>query len=475
MPKPRVVCGRATAGFLLCLALPACGESKLSPDTEPGHDSAGRRVASPRRVGAHSAVGAAGADGANPGGDSQPGGTTFWQDAKPIFDAKCGRCHAEGGIGPFELHTYASAYEHRTHILAAVVSRHMPPWLADPSCDDYSNDPQLSDAQIETIRAWVQGGALEGDPASPGAKIDPGGVLALSRVDATVAMKAPYLQSIEPDEVRCFVLDWPETTARYVTGFRANPGNAKTVHHVIAYMASPAQQQVVEALDADAPGDGYPCYGSTGFQGRWVGVWEPNGMGLDLPEGLGVRVEVGSKLVVQMHYNADNLSMGSDQSSFDFKLDDAVEREANFAFFTNPAWLQGDMPIPADEALVTHRWEADLDWLTGGRAIDVYGIGTHQHQLGLSSHVSLQTAQGGSDCWLHIPDWHWHWQNSHEFSKPKRVSPGDFLQLECQWDNSAAHQRVVDGVQLTPKDVTWGESAGDEMCVAAFLWAFAEE
>jgi hypothetical protein len=34
---------------------------------------------------------------------------------------------------------------------------------------------------------------------------------------------------------------------------------------------------------------------------------------------------------------------------------------------------------------------------------------------------------------------------------------------------------VFDGVQLTPRDVNWGEGAGDEMCVAAFLWAFAEE
>jgi hypothetical protein len=351
----------------------------------------------------------------------------------------------------------------------------MPPWLAGNGCDDYANDPRLTEAQIDTISDWIRGGALEGDPASPGASLDPGGVLALSRVDASVAMKAPYIQAIEPDEFRCFVLDWPETTTRYVTGFRANPGNSKTVHHIIVYAAPPAQVQVVEALDADAPGDGYPCYGSTRFQGRWVGVWEPNGAGLDLPEGLGVPVEAGSKLVVQMHYNADNESMGSDQSSYDFKLADTVERDANFTFFTNPDWIHRNMPIPADEALVTHRWEAGLNWLTGGRAIDVYGIGTHQHQLGTSSRVSLQTVQRGSDCWLEIPEWHWHWQNTHKFSEPKRVSPGDIMQLECQWDNSAEHQRVVDGVQLTPKDVNWGEGADDEMCLAAFLWSFAAE
>ncbi len=467
--------GRAAASLLASLALPACGESRLGSAAGASDQGARRRVATPQTIDASGASDASGAAGANPANEPVPRRTTFWQDAKPIFDAKCGRCHREGGIGPFGLATFETAYEHRTQILAAVVSRHMPPWQAGDGCDDYVNDPRLTEAQIETIRTWVREGALEGDPASPGAPLDPGGVLALSRVDASVAMKAPYTQTIEPDELRCFVLDWPETTTRYVTGFRANPGNGKTVHHVIAYAASPGQLPVVEALDAHAPGDGYPCYGGTGFQGRWVGVWEPNGMGLDLAEGLGVRVEAGSKLVVQVHYSAHDVHTSSDQSSFDFKLEDTVERDANFAFFTNPAWVHGDMPIPADEALVTHQWTSDLDWLTGGRAIDIYGIGTHQHQLGISSHVSLQTSQQGSDCWLEIPDWHWHWQNSHKFSEPKRVNPGDVMHLECQWDNSAEHQRVVDGVQLTPEDVNWGEGAGDEMCVAAFLWSFAAD
>ncbi len=470
MPRPRVVWRRAAAGLLACLALPGCGESELGAGPETVDSGARRRAAQPRKADVPGPV----APGAGEVSESAPRGKTFWQDVKPIFDAKCGRCHRDAGIGPFGLETYASAYEQRTHILAAVVSREMPPWLASSGCDDYANDPQLSDAQIETISAWVRGGALEGDAATPGAAIDSGNMPALSRVDATVSLKAPYTQTLEPDENRCFVLDWPLTTPSYVVGFRANPDNGKMVHHVIAYTASPAQVPVVEALDAETPGDGYPCYGSIGFEGRWVGVWEPNGMGFELPEGRGVKVEPGSKLIVQMHYSAENGASGSDQSSFDFKLAESVEREAHFAFFTNPDWIHGDMPIPAGEPLVTHRWDSNLNWLTGGRPIDVYAIGTHQHQLGATSHVSLTTTQQTSDCWLEIPRWRWHWQNSHEFSEPKRVNPGDVVQLECQWDNSAEHQRVVDGVQLTPRDVNWGEGAGDEMCVAAFLWSLAD-
>jgi len=47
----------------------------------------------------------------------------------------------------------------------------MPPWHADPKVGEFTNDPRLSDAEIETIRAWVNSGAKEGNakdlPPSP--------------------------------------------------------------------------------------------------------------------------------------------------------------------------------------------------------------------------------------------------------------------------------------------------------------------
>ena len=45
----------------------------------------------------------------------------------------------------------------------AVVSRQMPPWFADPNYGHFANDKRLSDADIETIVAWADDGAVEGD------------------------------------------------------------------------------------------------------------------------------------------------------------------------------------------------------------------------------------------------------------------------------------------------------------------------
>jgi hypothetical protein len=48
---------------------------------------------------------------------------------------------------------------------------------------------------------------------------------------------------------------------------------------------------------------------------------------------------------------------------------------------------------------------------------------------------------------------------------PLELRAGDTVRLTCRWDNSAANQPIVDGVQQQPREVRWGESSLDEMCL----------
>ena len=86
----------------------------------------------------------------------------------------------------------------------------------------------------------MEEGAPEGDPseapANPVPSATPGG---LSRVDVRVQMPLEYTPQQRPDEYRCFLLDWPYTDVRYVTGARGEPGNAAIVHHLIAFLVRP--------------------------------------------------------------------------------------------------------------------------------------------------------------------------------------------------------------------------------------------
>ena len=48
-------------------------------------------------------------------------------------------------------------------IREATARRQMPPWFADPKHGDFSNNASLSQKDIDTLAAWAQAGAPEGD------------------------------------------------------------------------------------------------------------------------------------------------------------------------------------------------------------------------------------------------------------------------------------------------------------------------
>ncbi len=400
---------------------------------------------------------------------------TYHQDVKPILDAKCVACHTDGGIGPFSLSDYASAAEHAAISAAAVAQKVMPPWPPDQDCRDYEGDRSLDAAQIDALARWAELGAPEGDPASPGEPLAVS-IPTLSRVDLRLDMPETYTPSPpagQHDDYRCFVIPWPaEHTARtHVTGFRAVPGNDETVHHVIAFLASPAQVAQFQALDTADAGTGYTCFGGAGAQVQgMIGGWAPGSLGSDLPPGVGLPIDPGSAIILQVHYHGHGHGeLGSDRSAIELKLDAAVDRPGRVIPFANPQWVQGNMPIPANDPDVVHSFAFDPTAFIG--EVEVFSAALHMHTLGTSGTLNVQRADGSRSCLLQIDDWNFHWQGSYGFAQPELLRRGDRLSIECHWDNSAANQPIVDGAPRTPADVTWGEGTDDEMCLGFFLTA----
>src|SRR5499425_2441296 len=89
---------------------------------------------------------------------------TFSKEVAPIFFARCAGCHRPNDIAPMSLLDYKSARPWAKSIRQAVLTRKMPPWFADPHYGSFANDARLSTGEIETIQAWVDGGAPEGQP-----------------------------------------------------------------------------------------------------------------------------------------------------------------------------------------------------------------------------------------------------------------------------------------------------------------------
>jgi hypothetical protein len=91
---------------------------------------------------------------------------TFTKDVAPIFQEKCEACHRPESIAPMSLRTYEESRPWARSIRARVESREMPPWHIDKTVgiQHFKNDRSLSDEQIATVLAWVDQGAVKGDP-----------------------------------------------------------------------------------------------------------------------------------------------------------------------------------------------------------------------------------------------------------------------------------------------------------------------
>src|ERR1035441_5065405 len=88
---------------------------------------------------------------------------TFYKDVLPLLQDKCQVCHRPGEIGPMPFTDYASTRPWAKSIKAAVLSREMPPWFADPAYGHFANDRRLKEEEIKTLVAWVDAGAPDGD------------------------------------------------------------------------------------------------------------------------------------------------------------------------------------------------------------------------------------------------------------------------------------------------------------------------
>ena len=96
---------------------------------------------------------------------------TFTRDVAPILQRSCQKCHRPDSLAPMPLITYEDVRPWARSIKQRTGLRNrmgvMPPWYIekDVGIQRFKDDWSLSDAEIATIAAWVDGGAPRGNPA----------------------------------------------------------------------------------------------------------------------------------------------------------------------------------------------------------------------------------------------------------------------------------------------------------------------
>ena len=171
---------------------------------------------------------------------TKPKAATFTKDVAPIFFKACADCHRAGETAPFSVMSFKEVRPWAKSIKEKVVSKQMPPWHADPHVGEFKNNRSLTQAEIDTITAWVDGGAAEGNPKDlpPAPKFVDG--WNIGKPDVVLSMKEEYtLAASGPDEYQYFAVPTNFTEDKYIQMAEARPGNRKIVHHILAFAAPP--------------------------------------------------------------------------------------------------------------------------------------------------------------------------------------------------------------------------------------------
>src|SRR5581483_7323226 len=187
---------------------------------------------------------------------------TFSRDIAPILYKHCAGCHHANDIAPMSLLTYQEVRPWAAAIKEAVVTRKMPPWMADPHVGRWSNDSSLTEAEIAAIKAWVEGGKLEGDAK----ELPPKPVFAegwrVGKPDMVISIPRFKLEGKGPDEYSYVTVPTNFTEDRWVVAAELRPGNRKIVHHAHVFVIEEGGQQAHAKAD---PAEEY---------GKWLRINE---------------------------------------------------------------------------------------------------------------------------------------------------------------------------------------------------------
>jgi hypothetical protein len=446
------------------------------------------------------------------GGPAAP--PSFTHDVAPVIAEKCAGCHRTGGIAPFPLETASQIRLQASAIEAAVGDGLMPPWPPGKRSPAYVGQDTriLSAQQRSAILAWARaGGRTDGParrPAAPkGPEVRAGETLLDLRMQAAYTPSAPKGVT---DDYRCFLVDPRQSSDSFVTSARIEPGQPKIVHHVILFRVGADQVAEAKRLDAANAGPGWSCFGGTGLpagdgpsvtdtlnNANWVAAWAPGWGGSHLPDGTGVPLAAGSRIVMQVHYNLLN-GRAPDRSRALLTVVPAS---------TNLTPLQ-TMLLPAPVELACAKGEhgklcdrnealfelarkygptaaftpAGLLILCRGGAANpvasavstcdrritapttIYVAAGHMHLLGSSIELELNPGTPRAQVLLDIPRWNFHWQNAYTLQHPVQAQPGDVVRVTCRHDVTK-RTHAGHGVPTTPRYILWGEGTTDEMCL----------
>jgi hypothetical protein len=403
-----------------------------------------------------------------PGDSAKP--ITFSKDVAPIFQAKCQECHEPGSIAPMSLISYQEVRPWARSIKERVASRQMPPWHIDKTVgvEKFKNDMSLSDEQIATITAWVDGGALQGNPKDlPPPKpvtTDNGWKAArdgFGPPDLVVKSSEYTMPASHQDVWYRPMSDIPLTEPRWVKLVEIRPTNLKArkiIHHSIAYLVLNNDPEAVStgtttgaaraALDDD-PVNRRPQLMEWAI-GKGYDLYRP---------GTGKLLVPGEKISWDQHIHAvgEDVTGGSEIGIWFYKKGEEPKKRSYLIGFTGVDRTKM-LDIPPNSLAMTEGFTV----LKENALIENFQ--PHFHLRGKSMEVEAILPDGSRRVISYVGNFNFNWMTNYIYDDDAApiLPKGTVIHVTAWYDNTKANRNNPDPDQW----VGYGDRTVDEMAHA---------
>jgi mono/diheme cytochrome c family protein len=420
-----------------------------------------------------------------------------FNDVAPIVFENCASCHRPGQAAPFSLLTFADAKKRGKLIADVTHSRLMPPWKADKGDVEFRNERHLTDAQIATIRKWVDAGMPEGDAskAPPAPKF--AAEWPLGKPDLVVKMPKSFnVPAKGRDIYRDFAVALNLKEDVWIRAIDFRPSAPSVVHHTLFFVdtTGTSAKREADSGQVGVPGGmggaarfggkdgkkggaalgglggilgGLSGEGGTDGVSRSLGGWAVGAQARALPDGLAYRVTKGSDLILSTHFHPSGKAE-EEASTVAFYFADKAPTKRFTGLQIPMAFgiLAGiDIPAGKKDFTISDTYTLPVD-------TRAFGIGAHAHYIAKTFDVTATPPGAKTKTLLKISDWDFGWQEQYEFKDYVDLPKGTKLSARITYDNSAENPHNPTN---PPRRVKWGKESTDEMGSITLLVVAARE
>jgi hypothetical protein len=398
-----------------------------------------------------------------------PANVTFNKDVLPVLQNRCQECHRPGEIAPMSFTTYKDTRAWAKAIKTAVVTKQMPPWFADSHYGKFSNDRSLSQSEIDTIVAWVDSGAKEGDSKDAPKPREFVTGWTIGKPDMVIEM--PTAVDIPESGVVEYTYMIIPTNFKedvWVQAAEARAGARGAMHHVIAFLrpaGSPWFQDRPKGVPF-IPERGERGQGNNNTQrdaqqqafAELLIGWAPGLPPTQLHPGQAKLVKAGTDIILQLHYTPNGKAT-SDKTRIGLIFAKEPPKERVMTMNAMNFFLK----IPPGEP--NYQSEAKI---TLHHDVKLVSMMPHMHLRGKDFEYRAVYPTGETQTLLKVPHYDFNWQLSYALQDPLLLPKETRIECTAHHDNSANNKYNPDPT----KEVRWGDQTWEEMMIGWFDVAF---